>query len=245
LARDTEELKPYICDVPREIAARLDRGESGLLEIAQGFPLSLNGPFYPYCTSRNVTTAQGLSDMFLAPKYGGPVIINLRTLPIRINSNKYIATDGSGRHITWPEVEAGVPHTVYKGNSGHWYPDQQELTWEEVTEASGSPDLLCEMTSVTKLPRRIATFSLQNLKDAIATNDCGQGVHLSLNFANYVDYKVSGFDGGVTYKVNKWIDDNLGEYRSWVNFIGTGALTEEMIHIPVNESSYLHTPKCV
>lgn len=41
LVKDVPELKPFICNVPEEIMARLCRGQSGLCEIAQGFQLSL------------------------------------------------------------------------------------------------------------------------------------------------------------------------------------------------------------
>lgn len=228
-AKDVPELKQYICDVSTEIADRLDQGQSGLLELAQGFPLSLNGRFYPYCTSRNVTVAQAMSDMFLPTKYAGQVIINLRTLPIRINSKKYIGADG--QHLTYAEVQQGVPHQVYEGNSGHWYPDQTELTWEEVTRQSGSPTEIMEMTSVTKLPRRIATFSRMNLEEAIRFNDTGAGVHLSLNFANYIDYTLTGKRAkeDLTEKFNHWMVESLGDRASQVAFVGTGALTDDTI----------------
>lgn len=225
-------LRPYICDVPNEITERLDRGESGLLELAQGFPLSLNGRFFPYCTSRNVTVAQAMSDMFLATRYAGPVVMNLRTLPIRISSNKYIAID-DGRHLTWDEVQEGVPHTVYEGNSGHWYPDQVELSWEEVTKHSGSPEPLVEMTSVTKLPRRIATFSFENLQEAIRVNDTGKGMFLSLNFANYIDYKLFGCSKPeeIPETFYDWMRSNLRAHADRVMFVGTGPNMEQMVQI--------------
>lgn len=230
-AMDVEQLQPYLCDVSAEIIERLENGQSGLLELAQGFPLSLNGRFYPYCTSRNVTVSQALSDMFLPTKYAGQVIINLRTLPIRINSKKFIGADGN--HLTWGEVESGVPHTVFEGNSGDWYPDQSELTWDEVTQMGGSPEKIIEMTSVTKLPRRIATFSRQNLEEAIVYNDTGHGVHLSLNFANYIDYELTGkrSESDLTEKFKEWASENLGTRVNDIAFVGTGALTEDMIQL--------------
>lgn len=230
-ARDVEELKPFLCDVSNEIAERLENGQSGLLELAQGFPLSLNGRFYPYCTSRNVTVAQAMSDMFLPTKYAGQVIVNLRTLPIRINSKKFIGADG--RHLTWDQIQANVPHTVYEGNSGDWYPDQREMSWEEVTKFSGSPDDIIEMTSVTKLPRRIATFSRENLEEAIRFNDTGHGLHLCLNFANYIDYDLTGKRSkeDITSKFQEWVSENLGTRSEDVAFIGTGALTDDMIQL--------------
>lgn len=235
MARDIPELAQYICDVPNEIMTRLNKGESGLLELAQGFQLSMMHPlFYPYTTSRNVTVSQGLSDCMLPPKYAGQVIGNVRCLPIRISSNKYIAKD-DGRHLTWAEVQSGVPHTVYEGNSGGWYPDQVEMSWEEVTASSGSPVPIMEITSVTKLPRRVATFSRQNVEEFIRHNDTGYGVILSLNFANYVSHGLTGqrwstpIRGG---KFGQWMLEALGDdLVPMVRFVGTGAKTDDTIFI--------------
>jgi len=233
-AKDIPELQKYICDVPNEITTRLERGESGLLELAQGYQLSmLHSGFYPYTTSRQVTVAQGFSDMFLAPKYAGPVVLNFRTYPIRINSKKFLALD-DGRHLTWAEVQSGIPHTIYEGNSGHWYPDQRELTWEELTKSAGSPVDLTEITSVTKLPRRVATFSRQNVEEAVRFNQTAHETYLSLNFANYVDYTMSGTKNSwnLSDKMCKWIDNNLGEeLTNMLHLIGTGAKTSETIFI--------------
>jgi hypothetical protein len=234
LARDVPELQQYLCDVPREISDRLDAGECGLLELAQGFSLSMMLPeFYPMTTSRNTTVAQGLSDCMLAPKYAGQVIGNLRTYPIRISSNKYVSL-ADGRHLTWAEVQSGVPHEVFEGNSGHWYPDQTELSWDELTRMAGSPTQIMEMTSVTKLPRRVATFSLINVMDAIRHNDTGRGHHLSINFANYVDHAMTNARtlDAVTPKFVDWSYENLGDLVGAVRFIGTGAETEATIHVP-------------
>lgn len=232
LAKDVPELKDMICDVPTEIMDRLEKGQKGLLEIAQGFQLSnQHSFFYPYVTSRNVTVAQGLSDMFLPPVVAGQVIVNFRTFPIRINSNKYIGKDG--KHITWAEVEAGVLHTVYEGNSGTWYPDQEELSWEALTEYAGAPEKIFEMTSVTKLPRRVATFSKQNVDEALKYNQTGYPIHISLNFLNYVDHAITGKKDytDLTMKTKQWLMNNLVEYHDKVKFLGTGAKTEETIFL--------------
>ena len=232
LAKDVPELKDMICDVPTEICERLENGQRGILEIAQGFQLSLQHSFfYPFVTSRNVTVAQGLSDMFLPPVHAGQVIVNFRTFPIRINSNKYIGEDG--KHITWAEVQAGVPHTVYEGNSGTWYPDQTELTWEQLTEAAGAPEQIFEMTSVTKLPRRVATFSKQNVDEAIRYNQTGFPIHISINFLNYVDHEITGKReySDLSMKVKQWLMENLVEYHQQVRFLGTGAKTEDTIFL--------------
>lgn len=113
LARDVEELKPYLCNVSEEIMKRLSDGHSGLLEIAQGFQLSYGlSQFYPYTTSRNCTVASGFDDMMLPVHYLGNVCINFRTYPIRIHSYKYITIPEEAEN--WIagdkiEVPAGSP----------------------------------------------------------------------------------------------------------------------------------------
>lgn len=261
-ARDIPELAEFICDVPGEIMGRLDRGESGLLEIAQGFQLSYMLPhFFPFTTSRNCTVAAGLDDMMIPPCYAGNVILNFRTYPIRINSNKYICSK-TGEHLTWAQVQLRndcvelpesdprhVPkYTTIEGSSGPGYSDQHEMTWEELTKLSGSPDQIMEMTSVTKLPRRVFTFSKKNLEEAIRHNRTNGNIFISLNFVNYVDYAMngkraddvklstigcdnsSGKDVIVTDKLYQWLVENIPhDLFHNLRFIGTGPLTDDKI----------------
>lgn len=236
LARDIPELKEFLCDTADEIAGRLLKGQSGLLEVAQGFSLSMgHEAFYPHTTSRNCTVAAGLDGMMLPPMFAGNVIVNVRTYPIRINSRKFIGVDG--KHLTWADVQSGTPHTVYEGNSGPWYPDQQEITWEELTQVSGSPTPIAEITSVTKLPRRVATFSKQNLSEAIMHNHTGNSVFISVNFANYADIEMIGArtTEAITPKFHDWIRENIApvekDTTAKLAFIGTGADTEDQILI--------------
>ena len=107
-----------------------------------------------------------------------------------------------------------------------------------MTEQSGSPESICEVTSVTKLPRRVFTFSKSNLIEAIKYNDTGCGTFISINFANYVDHKMTGVKSKleITSKFKHWLEENMGFldlpiYRAKLKFIGTGAKTNEMIEI--------------
>lgn len=65
------------------------------------------------------------------------------------------------------------------GSSGPHYPDQVELDWKDI-------GLSAELTTVTKLPRRIFSFSHQQQQEAML--HCGGYWHTRffLNFANYV-----------------------------------------------------------
>jgi adenylosuccinate synthase len=61
------------------------------------------------------------------------------------------------------------------GNSGPVYDDQREISFEDI----GQP---VELTTVTKLPRRIFTFSARQIEEAVEYNGV---THVFLNFGNY------------------------------------------------------------
>lgn len=65
------------------------------------------------------------------------------------------------------------------GSSGPCYPDQKEIQWSDI-------GVIPELTTVTKLPRRIFTFSEQQLAEAVF--HCGSywKTRLFLNFVNYL-----------------------------------------------------------
>ena len=238
-ARDIPELKEFLCNVPDEVMHRLDKGQAGLMEIAQGFQLSyLLSEFYPYTTSRNCTTMAAMDDAMLPVHYAGNVIINCRTLPIRINNFKYIAPDG--HHLTWAEKleydKEGKKYEKYEGSSGPGYIDQKEITWDDVTKMSGSSTPIIEMTSVTKLPRRVFSFSRINLMDAIKYNRANGKVFLSINFMNYIDSEIHKVNGKIskianlTPRAKSWCEEVLStEQQKMLKFIGTGALLNEQI----------------
>jgi hypothetical protein len=238
-AKDVPELKEMICDVSSEIISRLESGQKGLLEIAQGFPLSLNYKFHPACTNRNVTVSAALDGMFLPPIYAGNVILNYRTFPIRISSFKYIGDNG--KFLTWAEVEeykaTGKKFETYVGDSGGWYEDQTEVDWDYVTKLSESDTKIMEITSVTKLPRRVATFTKIGLDDSIKFNRTGHDIFLSINFMNYIDGKMNGIRGNgidkLTNKAKQWLDENISKtadkYGAKTLFIGTGAKTDDKV----------------
>lgn len=55
------------------------------------------------------------------------------------------------------------------------------------------------ITTLTKLERRVFTFSKQNLRESIRFNDTGDDIYVSVNFMNYVDYEAES--GKITPKV--------------------------------------------
>lgn len=247
VARDIPELQPYLCWTNKEMIERLISGQSGLMEIAQGYQLSYLSEFYPKCTSRNCTVAAGLDDCGLPPIFAGDVVINFRTFPIRVNSNKYVHTI-TGKLLNADDMDSlrasgdGNLIKVLRGDSGGCYPDQKEITWDEVTEQSGIKTIdpnaaIREITSLTRLERRVYTFSQHNLNEAILHNMANGNVYVSINFMNYADATLTGVRGGrdkLTKRASEWLTANTNidsriAPRASLKFLGTGAKTDDMI----------------
>jgi adenylosuccinate synthase len=121
------------------------------VEVSQGFSLGYHSRFYPKVTSRECTFMQGMADARLAPRYFRRGYLAFRTFPIRVGN-------------------------VPEGDSGGWYEDQREITWEEL----GQPP---EFTTVTKRQRRVATWSWNQFDEAMSAN---RPTHVFLNFMNYM-----------------------------------------------------------
>lgn len=145
---------------PMEWYAECFSAKYVLIEGAQGFGLSIHHGFYPYTTSRDVTPSQILADCGVPFINSGAVHVvgTARTFPIRV-SNRF---DAEGNQI---------------GSSGPCYADQRELNWKR--DMGMEP----ELTTVTKLPRRIFTFSERQMH--FAGMMCNPGT-VFLNFVNYV-----------------------------------------------------------
>jgi adenylosuccinate synthase len=136
----------------------LNQAEVVQIEGAQGYSLSMYHGMYPYTTSRDVTTAQVLADCGIPHTLIKLVKVygTARTFPIRV-ANRY---DENGKQV---------------GYSGDCYSDQEEITFEDLGQST-------EFTTVTKLPRRIFTFSAAQIQEAAFM--CGVDV-LFMNFINY------------------------------------------------------------
>lgn len=140
-----------------EYMQRLYSEPAVLAEGCQGYSLGYSSGFWPYVTARECTVAQLLSDTLLPPKSLVGVIGCARTFPIRV-ANRF---DAEGRMV---------------GFSGPHYPDQEETAFDKI----GQPT---EFTTVTKLPRRIFTFSDEQFTQAVMANGV---TDVFLNFLNYV-----------------------------------------------------------
>lgn len=136
---------------------KMSEGNSVVVEVPQGFSLSLNSSgFYPYTTSRDCTLQQGLSDAGVHPRLFHKSMSVIRTFPIRVGN----IMDGD-RQI---------------GYSGHVYPDQRELSWESLGLAE-------ERTTVTKRVRRVFTFSGKQYEHMLRHS---MPDIVFLNFVNYM-----------------------------------------------------------
>lgn len=198
----------------------LESGHTWLHEGSQGYALSVDhGSHFPQCTSRNCTVQAAMDHMAVPPALVGDVYLNLRTFPIRVGN----------------VVEGGQQ----VGYSGDFYPDCQELTWEQVALQSGMPVEEAaalaerERTTVTKRIRRVCTFSFEALKDAVRVNGATK---LALNFMQYVDWSDAGLKGGseafakLSRRSREFIDRVESVANRPVVLIGTGALHDEMIY---------------
>jgi adenylosuccinate synthase len=199
----------------------IDNGKTWLHEGSQGYALSIDhGSHYPYCTSRNCTLQAAMDHMAIPPSMIGDVYLNLRSVPIRVGN----------------VVENGKQ----LGFSGGFYPDCEELTWEEVAKRAGMPEDEAralpekERTTVTKRIRRVCTFSFLGLRDAVRTNGATKIV---LNFVQYLNWNDVGIKGGreAFLKLSKesraFITKIEDETGIPVVLIGTGADHEEMISL--------------
>jgi adenylosuccinate synthase len=120
------------------------RGRRVTVEVPQGFSLGINsGLAYPYCTSRDCTVLQAMTDAGIHPKFMGKTLMVVRTYPIRVGN---IVEDGK-----------------QLGTSGPCYSDQVETSWEEL-------GVKAEITTVTKRVRRVFTWSNKQYSDACSIN---------------------------------------------------------------------------
>jgi len=226
VAANCDALKPYLADTGELIEAEIESGGIILLEVSQGFDLSLTWGFkYPYVTSRDITTAAAMNAAGVNPRLLGDVYGSIRTLPIRVG-HAYSKGGDEGEKV---------------GDSGPFYSDQEELTWEQVTEMGNSPDPITEKTTVTNKTRRVFTFSMLQIERFMRV--CGP-THMFLNFVNYWDHKAYGAETWdelpetVQWKTRQ-IQNGLQEMASGVvgspvprvALLGTGPNDNQMVEI--------------
>jgi len=99
LARETDDLKELLTDVPLEVNEAIDDGREVLIEGTQGTFLSLYHGTYPYCTSKDITASAACSDVGVGPTRVTDVILVLKAFTTRVGAGPL---EGE---LTWEEAE--------------------------------------------------------------------------------------------------------------------------------------------
>lgn len=144
LAKDVTALKQFVVkDLPEHIIHAATMGYKILAEVSQGIGLSVDGDFYPFCTSRPINVGQMFAYCDVPVTLLGDVYGVSRSYQIRVGN-------------------------VPDGYSGDVYPDSHEVTWEEISNKLGRP--VKELTTVTKRVRRVFTFSERGFEQGVRRN---------------------------------------------------------------------------
>lgn len=217
LAKDYPEIAKFIGNTSEVIQNAVFNGKAVLLELPQGFSLSLNHGFsYPYLTSRDITPAFAMNTCGVSPKHIGKVIGNVRPFPIRVGS-------------------------IENSTSGGCYDGQRELNWDLITKFSGADRFgveIKEHTTVTGRVRRCFTFSPKQLQQAIRYCEPD---FLALTFTSQIDYrsfgakKLSDIPEEALIKVAEFTA--MLEFHSGVKVavLGTGPKNDEQLDVLEDE----------
>lgn len=195
-AKDVPDLSIFVLPggVSQVINDAMDRGLTFLCEMTQGFDLCLVHGIDPICcTSKIIHPAMALAEMGVAPKMVGHTYGVFRPYPIRVNNRE--------------------------GNSGP-YAEAAEITWTTVAGRCGAPHRLQELTTTTKLPRRVFEFSDERFGKFIQL--CRPD-HLCLQFVNYIewdDYQAPTWRD-LSDNTRNWVLDLEADHKVKVNYIGT------------------------
>lgn len=141
LARDCEDLAPFIGNAQKELSDALVEERRILLEGTQGTSLSLHHGQYPHVTTRDTTVSGCLADAGIAPSNVRKIIMVCRTFPIRVGGP-------SGDMVNETNMEA------IANSSG--------IDLEELQKT--------ETTTTTNRPRRIAEFDWVQFKNSVQLN---------------------------------------------------------------------------
>lgn len=168
LARDVEELRPYVGTEGNYHGCTTDRleeayrsGHSILLEGTQGSGLSIFHGDYPHVTSRDTNVAGCLAEAGISPSRIRKILMVIRPMPIRVGD-----PDGDQGH-TSGQLKHGT-------------------TFDDIAEFAGleGPVLnAAEKTSTTRRNRRVGWFEWDQFRRACALN---APTDIVLTFADYL-----------------------------------------------------------
>ncbi len=88
-AKDIQELKDFLTDVPLEINEALDKGLFVLIEGTQGFGLSLYYGTYPHVTSKDTTASSIAADVGVGPTRIDDVLVVFKSFPTRVGEGPF------------------------------------------------------------------------------------------------------------------------------------------------------------
>ncbi len=164
LARDIEELRPYLGSTVDKLEEAYRKRQSILLEGTQGSGLSIFHGDYPYVTSRDTNVAGCLAEAGISPTRVRKVMMVVRPMPIRV----------------------GDPDGVQSRTSG---PLKHPTTFTNIAFDSGlDADALnkAERTSTTNRSRKVGWFEWDQFRKACSLN---APTDIILTFADYLDAK--------------------------------------------------------
>jgi adenylosuccinate synthase len=158
LAKDCQELKPFVRDTWELLESSYKSGQRILVEGTQGAGLSLFHGAYPYVTSRDTTASGCLSEAGIPGTRLRKTIMVCRTYPIRVQN---------------PEG----------GTSG---PLSQEVDWEDIAKRANveiGAIRTNERTSTTNRERRVGAFDWALLRKSSALNG---PTDIAITFTDYL-----------------------------------------------------------
>lgn len=101
------------------------------------------------------------------------------------------------------------------GPSGPFHSGSREISWDDI-----DVDQESERTTVTKKVRRVATFSMEQVKEAVYLNGATE---LALTFADYLDPRIGGESGS-------WPSGTFESYPEVASFL---ADIEHQVDVPI------------
>ena len=194
-------------DTAKILNSYLDHNATVLCEMTQGFDLDLEHGVDPiYCTSKMVNPAMAMAEAGVSPSLIGNVYGVIRPYPIRVSNRT--------------------------GTSGP-YAEAEEINWKVVMAECGYPDslpTLKEITTTTKLPRRVFQFSWERYERFVMV--C-RPTSICLQFANYVywgDYEQTDWNR-ISPPTKSFIRSLESRGGVPVEFVGTGPGHKHMIRL--------------
>lgn len=165
LARNVDELKPYIGESQALLERAFARGERVLLEGTQGTSLGLHHGMYPWVTSRETSVAGCLADAGIASTRVRRIVMVCRTYPIRVG--------GPSGHMA---LEISYEELA----------DRSKIPIEDLKRT--------EMTTTTNRQRRLAEFDWEQLHRSTLLNGPTDIALTFVDYLNIANRKAFRFD---------------------------------------------------